>query len=91
MKKKLNPEALAERQDEAGNLEENIRDGVQPVDEEMIVAYVLAQRELPPESAQPFAEWINVVWYEYVDPEKDATNADVIDGALTHWCGGRVK
>lgn len=91
MREKLDPKALAERSDEAGALEENIRPGVQPVDEEMIFDYVLDQHELPEQSARPFADWINNVWYEFFDDAEGVTNGDVIKGALTEWCGGRLK
>jgi hypothetical protein len=87
----LNPKALAEWSDEAADLEENIRPGVQPVDEEMILNYVLRQNELPEESARPFAEWINQNWYQFSGDDQDnVTNGDVIEGALLHWCGGRI-
>ncbi|MBD3004595.1 hypothetical protein [Streptomyces sp. 5-10] len=83
---KLNPEALAE----SAAAEDSPRDGVQEVDAAMILAYVLDRNELPPESARPFADWIHEVWTEFVNPEESVTNREVIEGALEHWCGGRV-
>lgn len=80
---KLDPKALAQIDPD------DTRTGVQPVTERMIRAYVVAENDLPDYSAEPFATWLDSTWFEYAeDPE--ATNRDVIDGALEDWCGGRT-
>ncbi|WP_395759463.1 hypothetical protein OIE82_27055 [Streptomyces althioticus] len=78
----LNPDALAESGDE----ELDTREGVQEVTEDMILSYVLCGNELPPESARPFAEWLEGVWFSF-NEDGDKTNGQVISGALAHWRG----
>lgn len=86
---KLNPEAIAEWGQEAGaGPADEVREGVQPVTEEMILDYIRRENELPDYSAVPFAAWINESWFQYSEPET-LTNKEVIDGALMDWCGGR--
>lgn len=85
---KLNPAALAEWEDEQGANPEDIRPGVQTVDERMIAAYVIEAEELPRVSALPFATYLDREWGEYIDPDNPAlTNGDVISGALAFWRG----
>jgi hypothetical protein len=86
MAEKLKPEAFAE----FGEGED--REGVQVVDQAMILDYVLAENELPVESAKPFASWLFAYWNDFgSDDDEPVTNKDVIDGALNQWCGGREK
>lgn len=88
MTEKLNPAALAERYEERGADPADIRDGVQPVDEDMIREHVVEAGSLPTESAGPFADWLDGVFDEYVVPDNDKqTNGDVIKGALAYWRG----
>jgi hypothetical protein len=90
----LDPKALAEQYDEQGARPEDVRPGVQRgVDAGMIYQYVLDTRELPPESAKPFSEWLHSVWFDFADEDEAETtsNKQVIDGALESWCGGRRK
>ena len=83
---RLDPDALAE----SGNVEMDSREGVQEVTGGMILEYVLACEELPPESASPFSDWLYREW-ESFNEEGKCTNRQVIAGALFHWCGGRTK
>ena len=82
----LDPNALAEIGDEEGAPPEEVRPGVQPVDEVMIRVYVITTNELPEESARPFAKWLHGVWFEFSE-EPGPTNGEVIAGALAHWRG----
>lgn len=82
----LNPNALAE----CGDDELDSRPEVQEVSGREILNYVLAQGELPPESAKPFAEWLQHEWYSF-NEEGEHTNGEVVAGALTQWCGGRTR
>lgn len=79
---KLNPDALAT----TGDVELDERDGVQEVDVDMIREWVIAEQELPPESAGPFAEYIDREWNDYND-SGELTNRQVIEGALDFWRG----
>ncbi len=45
---------------------------------------------LPFPAARPFAGWLDRNWNEFVDPEKDQSNLDVLWGALDDWTGGRA-
>lgn len=83
---KIRPDALAE----CGDPELDDREEVQPVTEMMILEYVRETKQLPMESARPFARWIQDEWYGFSE-EGDVTVGDVISGALEHWCGGRVE
>lgn len=84
----LDPDALAEAHDEQEADPADIRPGVQPVDEEMIKAYVLKRRWLPEESAEAFSTYLNDNWFEYVeDPDLGLTNGKVVEGALSYWRG----
>ncbi|MFF0183475.1 hypothetical protein [Streptomyces sp. NPDC005244] len=88
MTEKLNPAALAERYEERGADPADIRDGVQPVDEDMIRRYVVEAGHLPMESAGPFADWLDGVFDEYVEDGNDKqTNGEVVSGALKYWRG----
>lgn len=82
----LNPDALAETSEEAGAAPEDVRPGVQPVDDDMIREYILAAGELPEESARPFAKWLNEVWFDFSE-EPGPTNGAIITGALSYWRG----
>ncbi|MFF8901694.1 hypothetical protein ACF082_29905 [Streptomyces lydicus] len=82
----LDPNALAETADEAGAAPEDVRPGVQPVDDDMIREHVIAAGELPPESARPFAAWLHDAWFGFSE-EPGPTNGDIIRGALAHWRG----
>ncbi|WP_169314111.1 hypothetical protein [Streptomyces piniterrae] len=82
----LDPNALAEIADEAGAAPEDVRPGVQPVDDDMIREYVIEARELPEESARPFAQWLNETWFDFSE-EPGATNGEIIAGALADWRG----
>jgi hypothetical protein len=44
--------------------------------------------QLPPESARAFAQWLNSQWNDFTDDE-EATVGDVLNGAVSSWCGGR--
>lgn len=83
---KLNPEALAETSDEAGAPPEDVRPGVQPVDQGMIREHVIQAGELPAVSARPFAEWLHQQWFDFAE-EPGLTNREVIEGALAYWRG----
>lgn len=86
---KLNPDAIAEWGEESGAPSEDIRPGVQPVDSDMIFAYVTETDELPLDvSARAFANWLDGMWYEYSEPET-YTNRQVIESALVDWRGGK--
>lgn len=43
---------------------------------------------LPRASARAFANWLTDNWYDWADNE--GTVEDVLEGAVTDWCGGRV-
>ncbi|WP_420110908.1 hypothetical protein [Pseudactinotalea sp.] len=43
---------------------------------------------LPDKSAVAFADWLNYEWNSWDDEE--ATVRQVLNGAIEHWCGGRV-
>ncbi len=77
----LDPNALAE----CGDSELDERGEVQPVDEGMILSYVLKTRKLPEVSARPFARWLDSEWNEFNDGT--FTNGAIIDGALGFWRG----
>ncbi|MFI9079147.1 hypothetical protein ACIGW8_22200 [Streptomyces sioyaensis] len=83
---KLDPNALAETGDEAGAPPEDVRPGVQPVDEDMIRVHVIEAGELPEESARPFARWLHETWYDF-NEEPGNTNGGTIAGALAFWRG----
>ena len=82
----LDPNALAETSDEAGAALEDVRPGVQPVDDDMIREYVIKAGELPEESARPFAEWLHDTWFDFSE-DPGPTNGDIINGALAYWRG----
>lgn len=44
---------------------------------------------LPDESARAFATWLNEVWDDYTE-DATSTVKDVLEGAVTQWCGGRT-
>lgn len=44
---------------------------------------------LPPRSATAFADWLDTVWNNWTE-EPELTVKDVLEGAVTEWCGGRV-
>lgn len=79
---KLNPKALAP----CGDNDLDAREGVQGVEEFMIQWYVIESSELPAESAEPFAVYLNQNWNDYND-EGNLTNGEVIAGALAFWRG----
>jgi hypothetical protein len=80
---KINPKALAE----SGDPEHDERPEVQAVSEDMIFAYVTEElKALPPYSARPFAEWLDLNWGEFT--EEETTVGKVIEGALSDWRGG---
>jgi hypothetical protein len=81
---KLNPEALAEMDDS----DLDARDGVQPVTEAMIRAYVMEAHGLPNVSAYPFAAWLQNAWFDFIDPDSpETTNGQIVYGAVQHWIG----
>lgn len=82
MDAKLDPKALAEN----GDVDMDDREAVQSVTKDMVRDYVVAQDELPPESAGPFAVWLNENWNNW-NEDGDLTNGDVIEGALAFWRG----
>lgn len=43
---------------------------------------------LPPEAARPFADWLSNEWANWT--EEPITVKDVLEGAVTQWCGGRT-
>ena len=87
MDAKLDPKALAEWS-EGGGPGEDVRPGVQPVTADMIRDYVVAESELPPVSAEPFAVYLYQAWFDFEDPDRpDLTNGDVIQGGLSFWRG----
>ena len=43
---------------------------------------------LPERSARAFADWLSGVWADWT--EEPITVKDVLEGAVTEWCGGRV-
>lgn len=45
--------------------------------------------QLPYESAGAFATWLNENWDDWTDDES-ATVKNVLEGAVTDWCGGRT-
>jgi hypothetical protein len=81
---KLNPDALAE----SGDDELDAREGVQPVTEMMLYEHIISTEELPPESARPFARWLDSEWNSW-NEDGSLTNGEVIAGALAHWRGGK--
>jgi hypothetical protein len=84
---KLNPDALAEWSDEQGTPDPEVRPNVQrDVTPQMITAYVIAIEALPSESAQPFGEYLDHAWNDYVETE-NVTQRDLITGALDYWRG----
>lgn len=46
------------------------------------------QGKLPPPSARAFAEWLNVEWEDWTE-EEDVKVQEILEGAVTEWCGGR--
>jgi hypothetical protein len=44
---------------------------------------------LPERSARGFADWLSNVWADWTE-EPDRTVKDILEGAVTDWCGGRV-
>ncbi|MEV1006113.1 hypothetical protein [Streptomyces sp. NPDC049881] len=77
----LNPDALAE----AGDEDLDSRPGVQRVTEDMIYAHVTGAA-LPPESARPFAVWLDAEWYSW-NEDGAQTVGTVLAGALAYWRG----
>lgn len=45
--------------------------------------------DLPRESARAFGRWLDSVWTEFAE-DASVTVEQVLDGAVTDWCGGRV-
>lgn len=45
--------------------------------------------QLPRASARHFADWLNAAWNDWTEDE-EATVKDVLEGAVTEWCGGRT-
>ena len=43
---------------------------------------------LPERSARGFADWISGAWNDWV--EEPVKVKDLLDGAVTEWCGGRT-
>lgn len=43
---------------------------------------------LPRSSAKAFADWLDNVWDEWTE-DPTTTTKDVLEGAVTDWCGGR--
>lgn len=87
----LDPKALAMVYEEEGLPvgHPDRRPGVQEVDDGMIYQYVIDSRELPDESAKPFSQWAERMWWEYNEnPEAGLTNHQVLDGMLSYWRGG---
>ncbi|MFH9248209.1 hypothetical protein ACH4LK_22610 [Streptomyces lydicus] len=84
----LDPNALAEINEDEGAAPEDARPGVQPVTEVMIRVYVITAGELPEVSARPFAKWLHGAWFDFSE-EPGPTNGDIIAGALAHWRGGQ--
>jgi hypothetical protein len=85
----LDPKALAMTYEEDGlaSGDPDVRPGVQmDVDAGMIEQYIIDIHELPQESAQPFSEWAESMWFEY-NEDGDLTNKQVIDGMLNYWRG----
>lgn len=66
------------------------RPDVQDVDADMIYAFVVKLRELPPHSARPFSEWAHTHWNGDFNEDGEYTNADVLQAMLMDWCGGRM-
>jgi hypothetical protein len=90
MIEKFNPEALAERTDEAGAPSFEVRKGVQAVDEDMIRLHVIDTAQLHPAAIRYFAQWANGEWFDFVSNEHDWTNGQVLEAMLREWCGGRT-
>jgi len=44
---------------------------------------------LPTASARAFATWLNENWDDWTENE-EATVKDILEGAVTDWCGGRT-
>lgn len=82
---KLNPDALAV----CGDIKLDQRPEVQFTTVAMILTHVLDHSGLPFESANPFSNWIYDTWYDF-NEDGTLTNGQVIEGAITHWCGGRT-
>ncbi len=81
----MNPERLdLNALAESGDSELDARDGVQEVTWSMILKYALD--ELPPPSAEAFADWLNREWYGF-NEGGDLTNGEVLSGALRQWRG----
>lgn len=84
---KLNPDALAEWDDEQYADETEVRPGVQrDVTPDMITEYVIAEGALPEPSARPFGNYLHAVWNDWVE-QQDITHRDLIAGALQFWRG----
>jgi len=79
---RFNPKALAS----CGDDELDERPEVQGVSYSMILEYIIDSDELPGVSARPFARWLNEEWNGF-NEDGDATNGDVLQGALLFWRG----
>lgn len=44
--------------------------------------------QLPKASGRAFAEWLNNGWNDWTE-EGETTVKDVLEGAVSDWCGGR--
>lgn len=44
---------------------------------------------LPLESARPFANWVDNCWADWTE-DPGRTVKDILEGAVTQWCGGRT-
>lgn len=82
MAEKLNPNAWAWFGDK-----DDVLNGFQYVDEDMIRRHVIDTGELYVDVARRFAEWANGNWNEYDDGSTTQTNGQIIAGMLAYWRG----
>lgn len=43
---------------------------------------------LPPASARAFSRWLSDAWADWAE-EEQATVPEILEGAVSEWCGGR--
>lgn len=62
-----------------------------------VTAYAIAQwavapdgGSLPRESADAFAVWLESAWDDFYEEGDEATVQQVLEGAVSDWCGGRT-
>lgn len=60
--------------------------------EDLIAEWATGMRDgrgqLPDVSGRDFASWLDHVWEDWTEePEKSVQK--ILEGAVTHWCGGR--